>query len=101
MELTAGAKLPFVAGLNLCYRGNMWKVWREYNNYIQGELISKHSSEAAALKKAKAELEFKHKAKEEDKDEIVIWLEDEDKIPIGIITKKKGAKRIRQSKKEK
>ncbi len=37
------------------------------------------------------------------KDEIVIWLEDEDKIPIGIITKKKtkGTKRIRQSKKEK
>ena len=79
----------------------MWKVWKEHNNYIQGELVSKHSSAAAALKKAAAEIEFKHKVKEEDTDEIVIWLEDEDRSPIGIITKKKGAKRIRQSKKKK
>jgi hypothetical protein len=79
----------------------MWKVWRENNNYIQGELISKHSSEAAALKKASAEIEFKYKIKEEDTAEIVIWLEDEDKIPIGIITKKKGTKRLRQGKKKK
>ena len=79
----------------------MWKVWKEHNNYIQGELVSKHSSAAAALKKAAAEIEFKHKVKEEDTDEYVIWLEDEDRIPIGIITKKKGAKRIRQSKKKK
>ena len=79
----------------------MWKVWKEHNNYIQGELVSKHSSAAAALKKAAAEIEFKHKVKEEDTDEYVIWLEDEDRIPIGIITKKKGTKRIRQSKKKK
>lgn len=79
----------------------MWKLWREYNNYIQGELVSSHSSEAAALKKAAAVLEYKHRAKEEDKNEIVIWLEDEDKIPIGIITKKKGAKRLRQNRKKK
>ena len=52
----------------------MWKVWRENNNYIQGELISKHSSETAALKKAAAMIEFKHKVKEENTDEIVIWL---------------------------
>ena len=79
----------------------MWKLWREHNKYIQGELVSKHSSEAAALKKAAAEIEFKHKVKEEDTDEYVIWLEDEDRSPIGIITKKKGAKRLRQSKKKK
>ena len=78
----------------------MWKLWKEHNNYIQGKLVSKHASEAAALKKAASLLDFKHKAKEEDKDEIVIWLEDEDKIPIGIITKKKGTKRIRQGKKK-
>ena len=74
---------------------------RENNNYIQGELISKHSSESAALKKAADMIEFKHKVKEEDTDEVVIWLEDEDKIPIGIITKQKGTKRIRQGKKKK
>ena len=79
----------------------MWKLWREHNKYIQGELVSKHSSEAAALKKAAIELEYKFKVKEEDTDEYVIWLEDEDRSPIGIITKKKGAKRIRQSKKKK
>ena len=79
----------------------MWKVWRENNNYIQGELISKHSSESAALKKAAAMIKFKHKIKEENTNEIVIWLEDENKIPIGIITHKKGTKRIRQGKKKK
>ena len=79
----------------------MWKLWRVRNEYIQGELVSKHSSKAAALKKAAAEIEFKYKVKEEDADEIVIWLEDEDHLPIGIITKRKGTKRIRQGKKKK
>jgi len=79
----------------------MWKLWREHNKYIQGELVSKHSSKAVALKKAAAEIEYKFKVKEEDENEYVIWLEDEDRIPIGIITKKKGAKRLRQSKKKK
>ena len=79
----------------------MWKVWKEHNNYIQGKLVSKHSSESAALKKAASEIEFKYKVKEEDTDEVVIWLEDEDRSPIGIITKKKGTKRLRQGKKEK
>ena len=79
----------------------MWKVWKEHNNYIQGKLVSKHSSESAALKKAADLIEFKHTVKEENTNEIVIWLEDEDRRPIGIITKKKGAKRLRQGKKEK
>ncbi len=79
----------------------MWKVWRENNSYIQGELISKHSSKAAALKKAANEIEYKYTVKEEDTEEIVIWLEDEDRSPIGIITKQKGTKRIRQGKKKK
>ena len=40
--------------------------------------------------------------KEENKKEIVIWLEDKERMAIGVIVKKKkGAKRIRQSKKEK
>ncbi len=79
----------------------MWKVWKENTNYIQGELVSKHSSETAALKKAANEIEYKYTVKEEDTEETVIWLEDEDRRPIGIITKKKGAKRLRQGKKEK
>jgi hypothetical protein len=80
----------------------MWKLWREHNGYIQGELISKHASDqSAALKKAKTVIEYKHTVREEDTEEIVIWLEDEDKIPIGIITNKKGTKRIRQGKKKK
>ena len=53
----------------------MWKLWREHNKYIQGELVSKHSSESAALKKAAAEIEFKHKVKEED--EVDYWGEGE------------------------
>jgi hypothetical protein len=79
----------------------MWKLWREHNGYIQGELISKHASDKAALKKAKTVIEYKYQVREEDTNEIVIWLEDEDKIPIGIVTHKKGTKRIRQDKKEK
>ena len=31
----------------------MWKVYKYDGNYIQGELISKHTSENAALKAAK------------------------------------------------
>ena len=79
----------------------MWKLWREHNGYIQGELISKHASDKAALKKAKAVIEYVHTVREEDTEEITIWLENEDKMPIGIVTKQKGTKRIRQSKKEK
>ena len=74
----------------------MWKVYKYNGRFIQGELISKHSSEAAALKKAAAEIEFKYKVKEKDTDEIVIWLEDEDKEPMGIIVKKqkKGDEKV-------
>lgn len=79
----------------------MWKLWQEYNGYIQGELISKHASEKAALKKAKTVIEYKYETKEEDTEEIVIWLENEDRMPIGIVTKQKGTKRIRQGKKKK
>ena len=79
----------------------MWKVYKE-NHYIQGDLISSHKTEAAARKKAKQEIEHSYTVKEENKKEIVIWLEDKERMAIGVIVKKKkGAKRIRQSKKEK
>ena len=79
----------------------MWKVYKE-NHYIQGDLISSHKTETAARKKAKQAIGHSYTVKEEVKEEIRIWLEDKDRIPIGIIIKtKKGAKRIRQGKKKK
>ena len=80
----------------------MWKVWRENNNYIQGDLVSQHSTESAAIKKAKKAIGHKKIVKENKKDEIIIWLDDEDGSPMGVITKtNKGTKRIRQGKKKK
>ena len=79
----------------------MWKLWREHNGYIQGELLSKHASDKAALKKAKTVIEYEYTVRDEDEDGDIIWLENENKMPIGIITHKKGAKRIRQGKKKK
>ena len=77
----------------------MWKVYKE-NHYIQGDLISSHKTEAVARKKAKEAIGHSYTVKEEDKKEIRIWLENKERMPIGIIikTKKKGAKRIRQGK---
>tara|TARA_R110000824_G_scaffold58774_3_gene158563 strand:- start:20 stop:226 length:207 start_codon:yes stop_codon:yes gene_type:complete len=67
----------------------MWKVYKA-NKYIQGTLISKHKTEAAARKKAKKEIEFSYTVKESSKKEIVIWLEDKCRIPVGIIVKNTG-----------
>ena len=85
-----------------------WKVWKWDGHYIQGELISSHTTEAAALKRAKKEIKYLKAVKSEidRKDEIVIWLDGEGGKPLGVITKKinkktKGTKRIRQGKKEK
>ena len=36
----------------------MWKVYKWNGHYIQGDLISKHSSEDAALKRAAKEMKF-------------------------------------------
>ena len=84
-----------------------WKVWKWDGHYIQGELISSHTTEAAALKKAKKEIKYLKAVKSEidRKDEIVIWLDGEDSKPLGVIIKKinkktKGTKRIRQGKKK-
>tara|TARA_R100000700_G_scaffold6233_1_gene9889 strand:- start:92 stop:304 length:213 start_codon:yes stop_codon:yes gene_type:complete len=66
----------------------MWKVYKA-NHYIQGELISKHKTEAAARKKANEEIKFSYTVKEESKKEIVIWLENKDRTAVGIIVKSK------------
>jgi len=76
----------------------VWKIYKE-NHYIQGDLISSHKTEALARKKAKEAICYSYTVKEEDKKEIRIWLENKERMPIGIIIKtKKGAKRIRQGK---
>ena len=66
----------------------MWKVYKYNSRFIQGELISKHSSESAALKAAKKAIDFKKKVKKESKEEIVIWLDGAAGDPMGIIVKK-------------
>ena len=55
-------------------------------------MISEHTSESAALKRAKKEIDFVTTSKEEKEGEIVIWLDGEDGIPLGIITKAKKKK---------
>ena len=70
-----------------------WKVWKWDGHYIQGELLSSHSSESAALKQAKKEIQYLNAVTEESKDEIVIWLHGESGQPLGVITKKKRKKK--------
>jgi len=79
-----------------------WKVWKWDGHYIQGELISSHTSEAAALKKAKKEIKYLTAVRSEidRKDEIVIWLDGENGKPLGVITKK-ITKRSKKKKKTK
>ena len=67
----------------------MWKVYRWNGHYILGDLISKHSSEAAALKKAKKEIKHSRTEREESKEEIIIWLDSEEGTPMGAVVKKK------------
>ena len=69
------------------------KVWKWDGHYIQGELLSSHTSEAAALKKAKKEIKYLNAVKEESKNEITIWLDGAAGTPLGVITKKKRKKK--------
>jgi hypothetical protein len=79
----------------------MWKVYKWNGHYIQGDFVSKHSSEDAAIKKAKKELDFVFAEKMKRDSETLIWLDDSNHSPIGVIVKKsKGTKRIRQGKEE-
>ena len=66
----------------------MWKVYVYNGRFIQGDLVSKHSSESAAIKAAKKKIDFKKQIKEKSKQEIIIWLDDDDGTPMGIIVKK-------------
>ena len=66
----------------------MWRIYKWNGHYIQGDLISKHSSESAALKRAKKEINFAHAVKAESRGENLIWLDAEDHTPVGVIVKK-------------
>lgn len=67
----------------------MWKVYKEHNGYVQGELVSKHSSEAAALKAAAKSIKFSFSEKQKREKKVMIWLDDVNHSPIGIIIKNK------------
>ena len=79
-----------------------WKVYKYNGRYIMGELVGSHRTEDAATKRAKKEIDFKFSEKEKQKNEILIWLDGENHMPVGVIVHelKKGTKRIRQGKKK-
>jgi len=66
----------------------MWKVYKWNGHYIMGELISKHSSETAALKAAKKKINFARTEKQKNGNETRIWLDAENATPLGVIIKK-------------
>ena len=74
----------------------MWKIYKWDGHYIQGEFISEHTTEAAALKKAKKTIKYLKATKRTStgpsdvggKKEIIIWLNGDGGIPLGMITKK-------------
>jgi len=78
----------------------MWQFWEGNNKYIQGKLVSEHSSKNAAISKAKKKLGKEIKLTEDNrKNEKIIWIDSPTNIPLGIIRKPTGAKRLRQGKK--
>ena len=66
----------------------MWKFYKWNGHYIQGDLVSKHSSEDAALKRAAKEIGFTFAEKVMKGKETLIWLDDDKHTPVGIIIKK-------------
>jgi len=80
----------------------MWKLYKYNGHYIEGDLVSRHKTEDAAMKKAKKTIDFEFSEREKRKDEILIWLDGENHTPAGVIVHKlkKGTKRIRQDKKK-
>jgi len=66
----------------------MWKVYKYDGHYIQGELVSKHRSQSAALKKAKEVIGHITEVEEVRKDEHLIWLDGDGGTPLGVIVQK-------------
>jgi hypothetical protein len=71
----------------------MWKVYKWNGHYIMGDLISKHSSEEAALKAAKKKINYSRTERSnlpsfKTRKETVIWLDAKNGTPLGMIIKK-------------
>jgi hypothetical protein len=66
----------------------MWKVYKWNGHYIMGDLVSKHSSEAAALKAAKKSIQYKRTEKVKKANETLIWLDSATHEALGVIVKK-------------
>ena len=65
----------------------MWKIYKWNGHYIQGDLVSEHRSEDVALKKAKKEIDFVFVEKIKKGKETLIWLDDVNHMPMGVIIK--------------
>ena len=66
-----------------------FKLYKWNGRFIHGDLISQHKTQALALKRAKKEIESKFSVKEKTKKETLIWLDDKDYSPVGVIVCKK------------
>ena len=66
----------------------MWKVYKWNGHYIMGDLISKHSTESAAIKSAEKKIKFTFSEKVKRGKEVLIWLDDKSYNPLGVIIKK-------------
>ena len=71
----------------------MWMVYKGDENYIQGTLVSKHSTEKAAMNRAKKEINFSHATEDQRTEETLIWLDNKNHMPVGVIVKKKKKKK--------
>ena len=74
----------------------MFKLYKNNGQYIMGELLSSHKTEADAMKKAKKEITFRFTEKEKKSTGLYIWLDDKNHSPVGVIfkEKKKGGVRV-------
>ena len=66
----------------------MWKVYKWNGHYIMGDLVSKHSTESAALKAAKKKINFTRTEKVTKDKQTLIWLDADNAEPLGVIVKK-------------
>ena len=71
-----------------------WKLYKYDGHYIQGELVSKHQTQSAALKKAKKEIGHLTEVEQQTERELLIWLDGEDGTPLGVIVKKTRPKKF-------
>ena len=74
----------------------MWKLYKYAGHYIQGELVSKHTSQKAALKKAKEVIGHLTEVEEVRVDEHLIWLDGEGGTPMGVIVQKAKKRRTKK-----